>query len=303
MYLKNKTCVSRYRSSIRFDLGSEKSYFTTCTACTINEVETSVTVWKDRSYWLQPSAQVGPLSPEKKLDPPFFSIGPHSFPSQLSGPVSQWIVARQETSLFCLFPFVFCQDAELIISLNLWQQCCSVFIVFQLLYLLFTFFSLFRMSVFDIFSASLNFIRLLRVVITPWEEKTTRSNRMNFRLLFSTCFQAYKVWKVATPVRSKLKAQKQFGIVMAKRRKKKHNSNNKSPIFFIWNSRVFVGGLSHPRRKKISNYGAQNQTNHSSISYCFVLFVILVIIIIFILIDFFWFSNFGARRCKFEHFR
>ena len=33
---------------------------------------------------------------------------------------------------------------------------------------------------------SLNFIRLLRVVITPsvscWEEKTTRSNRMNFRL-------------------------------------------------------------------------------------------------------------------------
>ena len=221
MYLKNKTCVSRYRSSIRFDLGSEKSYFTTCTACTINEVETSVTVWKDRSYWLQPSAQVGPLSPEKKLDPPFFSIGPHSFPSQLSGPVSQWIVARQETSLFCLFPFVFCQDAELIISLNLWQQCCSVFIVFQLLYLLFTFFSLFRMSVFDIFSASLNFIRLLRVVITPWEEKTTRSNRMNFRLLFSTCFQAYKVWKAATPVRSKLKAQKQFGIVMVKRRKKK----------------------------------------------------------------------------------
>ena len=35
---------------------------------------------------------------------------------------------------------------------------------------------------------SLNFIRLLRVVITPsvtcWEEKTTRSNRMNFRLPF-----------------------------------------------------------------------------------------------------------------------
>ena len=29
---------------------------------------------------------------------------------------------------------------------------------------------------------SLNFIRLLRVVITPSEEKTTRSNRMNFRL-------------------------------------------------------------------------------------------------------------------------
>ena len=31
-------------------------------------------------------------------------------------------------------------------------------------------------------STSLNFIRLLRVVITPSEEKTTRSNRMNFRL-------------------------------------------------------------------------------------------------------------------------
>ena len=29
---------------------------------------------------------------------------------------------------------------------------------------------------------SLNFIRLLRVVITPAEKKTTRSNRMNFRL-------------------------------------------------------------------------------------------------------------------------
>ena len=188
--------------------------------------------------------------PWKNLDPPFFSRGPHSFPSQLSGTVSQWIVSRQETSLFCLFPFVFCQDAELISSLNLWQQCCSIFIVFQLLYLLFTFFSLFRMSIFDIFSASLNFIRLLRVVITPREEKTSRSNRMNFRLLFSTCFQAYKVWKVATPMRSKLKAQKQFGIVMAKRRKNKQNSNNKRPIFFIWNSRVFVGGLSHPRRKK-----------------------------------------------------
>ena len=32
-------------------------------------------------------------------------------------------------------------------------------------------------------SVSLNFIRLLRVVITP-SEKTTRSNRMNFRLSF-----------------------------------------------------------------------------------------------------------------------
>ena len=31
--------------------------------------------------------------------------------------------------------------------------------------------------------ASLNFIRLLRVVITPSVEKTTRSNRMNFRLI------------------------------------------------------------------------------------------------------------------------
>ena len=31
-------------------------------------------------------------------------------------------------------------------------------------------------------STSLNFIRLLWVVITPSEEKTTRSNRMNFRL-------------------------------------------------------------------------------------------------------------------------
>ena len=29
--------------------------------------------------------------------------------------------------------------------------------------------------------SSLNFIRLLRVVITPSEEKTTPSNRMNFR--------------------------------------------------------------------------------------------------------------------------
>ena len=34
-------------------------------------------------------------------------------------------------------------------------------------------------------NSSLNFIRLLRVVITPSvvEEKTTRSNRMNFRLI------------------------------------------------------------------------------------------------------------------------
>ena len=31
--------------------------------------------------------------------------------------------------------------------------------------------------------ASLNFIRLLRVVITPSVEKTTRSSRMNFRLI------------------------------------------------------------------------------------------------------------------------
>ena len=41
---------------------------------------------------------------------------------------------------------------------------------------------------FSLFS-SLNFIRLLRVVITPsvtWEEKTTRNNRMNFRLTFLT---------------------------------------------------------------------------------------------------------------------
>lgn len=33
---------------------------------TINEVETSVAAWKDGSYWLQLSAQVGPLSPDKK---------------------------------------------------------------------------------------------------------------------------------------------------------------------------------------------------------------------------------------------
>ena len=253
MYLKNKTCVSRYRSSIRFDLGSEKSYFTRCTARTINEVETSVTVWKDRSYWLQPSAQVGPLSPEKTWIHPFSLEGRTVFQANSQAPSpSESFPGRRLHFFVCfrLFPFVFCQDAELISSLNLWQQCCSIFIVFQLLYLLFTFFSLFHMSIFDIFSASLNFIRLLRVVITPREEKTTRSNRMNFRLLFSTCFQAYKVWKTATPVRSKLKAQKQFGIVMVKRRKKKQNSNNKRPIFFIWNSRVFVGGLSHPRRKK-----------------------------------------------------
>ena len=41
---------------------------------------------------------------------------------------------------------------------------------------------------FSLFS-SLNFIRLLRVVVTPsvtWEKKTTRSNRMNFRLTFLT---------------------------------------------------------------------------------------------------------------------
>ena len=37
--------------------------------------------------------------------------------------------------------------------------------------------------------SSLNFIRLLRVVITPSvKEKTTRSNRMNFRLGFKASF-------------------------------------------------------------------------------------------------------------------
>ena len=86
--------------------------------------------------------------------------------------------------------------------------------------------------------------------------------------------------------------------------KKKKTAITKKPHIFYLKpsqkpSRVFVCGLSHPRWRKIRNYGRQNQ---SSISYCFVLFVILVIII-FILIDFFWFSNFGAWRCKFEHFR
>ena len=43
-------------------------------------------------------------------------------------------------------------------------------------------------------SGSLNFIRLLRVVITPSEreKKTTRTNRMNFRLYFRLLWQSHR---------------------------------------------------------------------------------------------------------------
>ena len=50
---------------------------------------------------------------------------------------------------------------------------------------------------------SLNFIRLLRVVITRWEEKTTRSNRMNFRLLGRVATAWLQSWRsIIVPKRS-----------------------------------------------------------------------------------------------------
>ena len=51
------------------------------------------------------------------------------------------------------------------------------------------------------FKNSLNFIRLLRVVITPsvtrcWEEKMTQSNWMNFRLFWKLIFKGYVVFSL-----------------------------------------------------------------------------------------------------------
>ena len=83
---------------------------------------------------------------------------------------------------------------------------------------------------------------------------------------------------------------------MAKRRENKQKQQQQKPhIFYLKFTGLRWWSKPPTKEKKISNYGAQYHTNHSSISYSFVLFVIQVIII-FILTDFFWFSNFGAER-------
>ena len=102
------------------------------------------------------------------------------------------------------------------------SNCFAIFTVFPLFYLLFTFFSL---PCFAFLFVCFYFGRL-----------------------FSACFQACKVSKVATLMSSKLKVRKQIDCYG----EEKKITTTKPPHIFHLKpsqkpSRVLVGGLSHPR--------------------------------------------------------
>ena len=127
------------------------------------------------------------------------------------------------------------------------SNCLAFFTVFPLFYLLFTFFSL---SCFAFLFVCFYFCLFL------------------FYILFSACFQAGKVSKVATLMSSKLKVRKQIDCYDEE---KKITLNKTSPYFSFETVKETFAGLRW--WSKSPTIGKKSK--HSNISHCFVLFVIL----------------------------